>query len=54
MSAESTLDSGVPTSHFDDPIDHDALEQSDRELLVAERIRDYSDEIYMYTRQCVL
>jgi len=28
-----------------------ALEQMDRELLVAERIRDYSDEIYMHTRQ---
>jgi len=28
-----------------------ALEQMDRELVVAERIRDYSDEIYMHTRQ---
>lgn len=31
----------------------EALEQMDRALLVAEKIRDYSDEIYMYTRQYV-
>ncbi|KAF8320296.1 hypothetical protein DL93DRAFT_2073826 [Clavulina sp. PMI_390] len=32
-------------------VDQEALDQLDRDLIVAERIRDYSDEIYMYTRQ---
>jgi len=52
MSSESiTPISAHSPAHSGDANDHEALEQLDRELLVAERVRDYSDEIYMYTRQ---